>query len=317
MTHTGRKRPRVRPLERVDARPVALLFRDISRELGIEPLPSIEANEAVFDTPWLGKGGGFVMEGRERLVGTGWARDMDWNGKLYVDFALHLLESHRSPDIYPLLANPLLDLAREVGRKCGTDRALACYRSIDSGHHVLVRELGFRDLPTTMIGFRHSLDRMPPVKPPKDIAFRPSRLPDELKTLIVLGEQAFDDRQNMGEPLAVDYWTLAMKKNWFSPGQIIVAEHRGEPVGYAFIWVGTADAKELGLYEIAVLPEWRRKGIGSALTVEALKWSRDRSADAMLTGAFSTNRSIAQYWRLGFRPEAIRTYYFFTRPLEQ
>jgi ribosomal protein S18 acetylase RimI-like enzyme len=306
----------VRPLERVDARPVALLFREISREYGAEPLSSIEATEALFDTPWLRQGAGLVMEDRDGLVGMGWVRDMDWNGQLYVDFGLHLRESHRSPDIYPLLTDPLLDLARDRGQKFGTDQALACYRSIDTGHPPIIRQLGFRDLPTTMIGFRHSLDRMPPVKLPRNIVFRPSRLPDELQVLIALGEQAFDDRKNVGEPMAVDYWELAMKNDWFSPGQVIVAEHRGEPVGYAFIWVGAAEAKEVGLYEVAVLPRWRKKGIGSALTVEALKWSRDRGSEALLTGAFSTNRSIAQYWRLGFRPEAIRTYYFFTRPLE-
>jgi GNAT superfamily N-acetyltransferase len=316
MTHTGRRHLRVRPLERVDARPVALLFQEISREYGTESQTSIEATEALFDTPWLCRGSALVLEDRERLVGMGWARDMEWNGQLYVDFALHLLESHRSPDIHPLLTDPLLDLAREVGKECGTDQALACYRSIDTDHHTLIRQLGFRDLPTTMIGFRHSLDRMPLVKPPRDIVFRPSRLPDELQPLIALGEQAFDDRKNMGEPMSVDYWKLAMKNDWFSPGQVIVAEHHGEPVGYAFVWVGAVDAKDVGLHEVAVLPEWRNRGIGSALTVEALKWSRDRGSEALLTGAFSTNRSIAQYWRLGFRPEAIRTYYFFTRPLE-
>ena len=95
-----------------------------------------------------------------------------------------------------------------------------------------------------------------------------------------------------------------------------VAEHEGRRVGYAFVWVAAEEAKDTGLYEVAVLPDFRRKGVGSALTVEALKWSRDRGSESMLTGAFSTNRAIAQYWRLGFRPEAIRTYYFFSRPLE-
>lgn len=316
MTHPGRRRPRVRPLERVDARPVALLFRDISHEFGTEPASSIEATEALFATPWLGGGAGLVMVDREELVGIGWVRDMEWNGQLYVDFGLHLRQSHRSADIHPLLTDPLLDLAQDQGQRCGTDQAIVCYRSIDTGHPPLVRELGFRDLPTTMIGFRHSLDRMPPVKPPKSIVFRPSRLPDELETLIALGEKAFDDRMNMGEPMSVDYWKLAMKTDWFSPGQVVVAEQKGEPVGYAFTWVGAREAKETGLHEVAVLPKWRGKGIGSALTVEALKWSQDRGSEAVLTGAFSTNRSIAQYWRLGFRPDATRTYYFFTRPLE-
>jgi ribosomal protein S18 acetylase RimI-like enzyme len=148
------------------------------------------------------------------------------------------------------------------------------------------------------------------------VTFRPARLPEELDALIELGERSFDDRMNMGEPQSIDYWKLSMNSDWFSPGQVIVAEHDGERIGYAFIWVEAPDAKDVGLHEVTVLPGYRGKGIGSALTVEALKWSRDRGSESVLTGAFSTNRSIANYWRLGFRPEAIRTYYFFSRSLE-
>jgi ribosomal protein S18 acetylase RimI-like enzyme len=81
---------------------------------------------------------------------------------------------------------------------------------------------------------------------------------------------------------------------FFAEGQLaLVAESGRGAVGYlAGAWLGRA----LAIEEVAVLPSFRRTGIGRALLVEAI---RDAS-HAMLTVAESNHAARALYHSLGF-----------------
>jgi ribosomal protein S18 acetylase RimI-like enzyme len=67
--------------------------------------------------------------------------------------------------------------------------------------------------------------------------------------------------------------------------------------------VGTVEATEgggvVGLYNIATLPEYRRRGIGTALTVHPLREATRRGARAAVLQAAADGVGI--YQRVGFR----------------
>jgi len=86
----------------------------------------------------------------------------------------------------------------------------------------------------------------------------------------------------------------------FAEGQTaLLAEVSHRPVGYlSGAWLGRA----LAIEEVAVLPRYRRTGVGRALVVEAI---RDAS-HAMLTVAESNHAARALYHSLGFAASARR-----------
>jgi len=87
---------------------------------------------------------------------------------------------------------------------------------------------------------------------------------------------------------------------FFAEDQLaLVAESGHRPVGYL---TGALLGRALAIEEVAVLPRFRRSGIGRALLVEAI---RDAS-HAMLTVAESNHAARALYHSLGFATSARR-----------
>jgi GNAT superfamily N-acetyltransferase len=303
----------LQPLGREHARRVALLNHSISRELGIEPLRSIEDAIRLFDTPWLEDGAGLAMETNGTLAGFGWARDLTWAGDNYTHVGLFLARDHRAPEAHRELTEPLLDLARDIGRRYGRTRALALYVSVDTIHPPILRQLGFRDHPTMLIGFRHDLRRIPEMPIPPGIRIRPARLAEEKAALMQLGREAFAGE---GSPLHEDYWDILIgEESPRRPGFSLVAEDSNGPVGYIIAGATEAPRKTIQVIETAVSRPARKRGIGSALFTHILQQARTRHLTAVHSGTFSTTRATVLHWRCGFRPDAARTYYYLVRPL--
>lgn len=80
----------------------------------------------------------------------------------------------------------------------------------------------------------------------------------------------------------------------------------GEVVAYARCMLRTADPSlpslPAGWYlsGINVLPRWRRRGIGAALTAHRLDWLRERTAVAYYTTSMDNRASLAMHRRFGF-----------------
>ncbi|MEO0077642.1 MAG: GNAT family N-acetyltransferase [candidate division WOR-3 bacterium] len=308
---------RVRPLEKTDALSVGLLNDAVFSELGTEPVHSVESIVNMFETDWLDGGAGLTMWDGDRLAGYGWARyPGTWAGGDAVHVGLFLLRPYREPAICRVLANPLLELANELGTQHGTREAVTFYRSIDTVHPPVVHELGFVESSLTMLGFKHCLHTIPETPLPQGVTLRPLALPDEIPLFDRLVDCAFDDRCHQGAPISNSYLTFEASLPGFHPEQFLLACNAGDPVGCAILLVARGN-RELTyeLAQVSVNPEWRNRGVGTALVTAAMRWAASRKAAAFISAAYNTNRIVTLYWRLGFRPDAIRTIRFFTRSL--
>lgn len=82
----------------------------------------------------------------------------------------------------------------------------------------------------------------------------------------------------------------------------------GETVAYGGIWLMVDEAH---VTTFAVLPSWRRQGIGGLLMVEIMRVAHDVGASvATLEVRLSNIAARALYARFGFRPVGLRPRYY-------
>jgi len=125
---------------------------------------------------------------------------------------------------------------------------------------------------------------------------------------------AFDDRDRQGEPIGDTYLEFIAGKSGFEPEQVQFVENGSSPVGCIIADAGArGPGNNYTVLELAVLTDYRRRGIGSALLCHQLEWLKARGARAALAGMFSSNIAATLFWRLGFRPDLQRTCHFFVR----
>jgi len=103
------------------------------------------------------------------------------------------------------------------------------------------------------------------------------------------------------------------------PDTFIIAQENGEVVGYIMCRIETGLsnfilhglAKKGHIVSVAVLPQYRRKGIGKALVIEAMENMRLYNAKQCFLEVRTTNTSAVNlYKKLGFRvARTIRGYY--------
>lgn len=307
-------KPEVRPLRQDDARAVALLVAGVYAELGSRPAMSTEQTERLFATPWLQNGTGLVLESGSEMAGYGFARPTRWKGLDTIQLGLILKQGFREPGTYHFLTDQLLDVAAELAAKYEVRHITIHYRSTDTVHPPVVREIGFEEHPVSMLGFRHDLNVIPRRSMPPGFSLRPARLPEENAVVLGLSGRTFDDRDRQGEPLSNTYLDFVAAKPGFDPQQVLLVENAGDPVGYAI--VDTAAYQDGGCFhvvEVGVLTGSRNLGIGSALLSHILGWMKARGARTALTSMFSNNHAATLYWRTGFRPDPLRTFRFYIR----
>ncbi len=95
----------------------------------------------------------------------------------------------------------------------------------------------------------------------------------------------------------------ARAASWTLEGTL-VAVGDGEVVGSVHVDVSRFGFGELGM---AVLREWRGRGVGSALLAAAIEWSRGQGLHKLMLGVFPHNAAgIALYRKFGFVEEGRR-----------
>jgi ribosomal-protein-alanine N-acetyltransferase len=103
------------------------------------------------------------------------------------------------------------------------------------------------------------------------------------------------------------------------PEAFLVAEHKGKLVGYIMCKTeyGFSNFKKLGFVKkghvvsVAVLEEYRRHGLGSAIVEEAIKGVKEKRCDELyLEVRCSNNDAVRLYEKLGFSiKQRLKAYY--------
>ncbi len=308
--------PKIRPLVKEDAYAIGLLMEKIHSEFGCEPMHSLETTVRLFNTPWLENGTGFVIESAEaKILGYGWVRPSSWHCRNIIHLGLFLGTEAREEKVYVPLTNELLiNAATRIAKHSGINEVITFYRSVDPIHPQIICRLGFKKHPVSMLGFRHNLSINNTDTTTVDINIRPAQLPQEKILITWLGEKIFDDPVNQGEPVSETYLDLEMMNPKFSPEQFLIAEKNGNPIGYLLMFL-SKDTEEVcyDIGEFGVVPGWRKQGVGLTLLKTALNWIKKQGAQNAFVASFSSNPAISLYWKLKFRPDPVRTYYFYTK----
>jgi ribosomal protein S18 acetylase RimI-like enzyme len=98
-----------------------------------------------------------------------------------------------------------------------------------------------------------------------------------------------------------------------APAAWLVLYEDGKPVACISV---VADGRLAGFFDLAVVPEARRRGIGSRITRAAAQWAAAQGAEWLWAQVASANRaSCAAQQSLGMR-EAYR-YVYFVRPQDK
>jgi ribosomal-protein-alanine N-acetyltransferase len=103
------------------------------------------------------------------------------------------------------------------------------------------------------------------------------------------------------------------------PEAFLVAEHQGKLVGYIMCKTeyGFSNFKKLGFVKkghvvsVAVLEDYRRQGLGSAIVEEALKGAKEKRCDELyLEVRCSNTDAVRLYEKLGFSiRQRLKSYY--------
>ena len=114
------------------------------------------------------------------------------------------------------------------------------------------------------------------------------------------------ERDSFARPWSAEEITREIVKN--EKAFVAVAELGGETAGYADMWI---IADEAQLYNIAVAPEFRGKGIGSIILRYMAEKAEAMGCTVMLLEVRRSNApAVSMYRREGFRESGIRKGYY-------
>ena len=136
-------------------------------------------------------------------------------------------------------------------------------------------------------------------------------IPDDLPQVIEINRICLPENYN-------STFFLDIYRN--CPDAFVVAEVNGKVVGYIMCRLehGLSETRRFRLVKkghivsVAVLPEYRRTGIGSALVTEALRsLSKDRAEECFLEVRVTNESAIDLYKKLGFTITRKASHYYF------
>lgn len=200
-------------------------------------------------------------------------------------------------------------LARRHGRS--TLRTGTTLNSRNEVGVCFLAHAGWRPSSGVGICMGRNLDNLPPVAVPSEYTIRIYRPGDEA-AFVRIKNAAFAGENGGGRDWTVSNFEKAyLAAPCFHPERVLFSVYNGEPVGTTTAWTVTHEGREVGLIHwVAVLPSHRQKGLGRALTVQAL---HKLSALGYREAVLNTNERLASavrlYNRLGFRDYCRRAVY--------
>lgn len=149
------------------------------------------------------------------------------------------------------------------------------------------------------------------------VVVRPYRLPEDAEALsrIFASSEEYhrdiDDLPPLIAPLGMEYarQRFASMTTDDPERALLVAEVDGEVAGHVEARMRRDEAAGfVGTYveELAVAPEWRGRGVGTALMASVAEWARGKGALSVALDHFHTNEGAHRlYARLGFQVRGI------------
>jgi len=149
------------------------------------------------------------------------------------------------------------------------------------------------------------------------VVVRPYRLPEDaeaLSRIFASSEQYhrdIDDQPPLLPPTGIEYarQRFAAMRTDDAEQLLLAAEVDGEVVGHVEARMRRDEAAGFaGAYveELAVAPEWRGRGVGTALMGAVDEWARGKGALTVALDHFHTNEGAHRlYERLGFKVRAV------------
>lgn len=119
-----------------------------------------------------------------------------------------------------------------------------------------------------------------------------------------------DQVEEMERQIFSDPWSRqSIENDYCQPDNIyLVAEADGYVAGYCGVWCSFECAD---LCNLAVAPEWRRRGVASALFGEAVRRCRSRHVERLLLEVRISNEpALSFYEKKGFRKIHMRKRYY-------
>lgn len=183
------------------------------------------------------------------------------------------------------------------------------------GHRVLLESEGFNPARWFFVMLRRTLDDIPEAPLPKGFEIRPV-LPEHHRAIFDAEHEAFLDHWMPPDHSETDFVSL-FRRSDLDTDLWVVAWDGDEVAGVVQNWIWREENKTLGidrgwLAHISVRRPWRRRGLGRAITAEALRRLRSAGmADAALgVDADNPTGALGLYEGLGFEVDLRSTAYW-------
>ncbi len=175
----------------------------------------------------------------------------------------------------------------------------------EPGHRAILTAVGMAPIRWIFLMLRPTLDDIPDAPLPAGIELRPVE-PEQHRALILAEHEAFRDHWEPRDFSEADF-TARFERSELDTSLWVVAWDGAEIAGVVQSWVWADENERLGvqrgwLERISVRRPWRRRGLGRAITAEALRRLRAAGlADAMLgVDADNPTGALGLYEGMGF-----------------
>jgi mycothiol synthase len=177
---------------------------------------------------------------------------------------------------------------------------------LEVGHRAILADAGFEAVRHFFLMRVPSLENVPEAPLPQGLDVRPVT-PEQHRAIFDAEAEAFRDHWGHREQGDDLFQTMYAKKE-LDTSLWVVAWEGDEIAGVVQTWIWPEENERLGvkrgwLERISVRRPWRRRGLGRALTAEALRRLHDVGIDDAMLGVDSENPTgaLGLYEGLGFR----------------
>jgi putative acetyltransferase len=139
------------------------------------------------------------------------------------------------------------------------------------------------------------------------VVVRPAR-PSDARSFLqmwrsVVAEQRFVRTDSVQR--STRHYRRHFRRSWEDERAVLLAVHRGRVVGHLDISREESGAtRHIASLGMAVAADWRRRGVGSALMAEAIRWACEAGVEKVALSVYPDNDAArALYAKFGFREE--------------